>query len=148
MTDSPGKDARKYFLNGYNCSQAVLRTVVEERGLMFDQAPLVASGFGGGIGRQGGICGAATGAVMAIGVLVGSMNSDPKKQKELAYDYAAKFLIRFRKDFSTETCRDLIGYDVSDPAARKQAYDDGVFTKICPGLVEGAVDIVLEMLPT
>ncbi|MHA1960264.1 MAG: C-GCAxxG-C-C family protein [Candidatus Thorarchaeota archaeon] len=147
MSDSPRKSSRKLFLSGYNCSQAVLRTVLEERGLMFDEAPLVALGFGGGIGREGGICGAATGAVMAIGVLAAKITTDTKKQKEIAYEYAARFLSQFREEFSTTVCRDLIGYDVSDPASRKEAYDSEIFTKTCPGFVESAVDIVLDMMP-
>ncbi|UCE09921.1 MAG: C_GCAxxG_C_C family protein [Candidatus Thorarchaeota archaeon] len=147
MPDDPKKLAREYFASGYNCTQAVLRSVLEERGLMFNQVPLVASGFGGGIGRQGGICGAATGGVMAIGMLIGEFAKDNTEQKNLAYEKVTEFLNRFRNEYSTVECRDLIGYDVSDHDSRKKAYDDGVFARLCPGFVESAVEYVLDIFP-
>ena len=37
------------YFNTHNCCQSVLRTILEEKGLMFDEAVSVCSGFGGGI---------------------------------------------------------------------------------------------------
>lgn len=52
----------------YNCAQAVFAPFAERVGLSFEQACAVADGFGGGM-RTGSVCGALTGALMALGVL-------------------------------------------------------------------------------
>jgi len=52
----------------YNCAQAVLIPFAEHAGMASEQAYALAQAFGGGM-RQGGTCGALTGALMAFGVL-------------------------------------------------------------------------------
>lgn len=52
----------------YNCAQAVLVPFAETSGMTHEQAYAVAQGFGGGM-RMGDVCGALTGAYMALGVL-------------------------------------------------------------------------------
>ena len=52
----------------YNCAQAVLIPFAEQAGLQADQAYRLAQAFGGGM-RSGSVCGAVTGALMALGVL-------------------------------------------------------------------------------
>lgn len=52
---------------GYNCAQAVLAACKDYTGLDEKTALAVSAGFGGGL-RSGEICGAISGAVMAIGM--------------------------------------------------------------------------------
>jgi len=52
----------------YNCAQSVLVPFAEQAGMTTEQALAVAQGFGGGM-QTGGICGAISGGVMALGVL-------------------------------------------------------------------------------
>jgi hypothetical protein len=55
--ENPEK-ALSYFIQGYNCSQAVFSTMARHCGIDEDLALKVASGFGGGIGRMQKTCGA------------------------------------------------------------------------------------------
>ena len=52
---------------GYNCAQSVLAALGSYTGLNEKTALAVSGGFGGGV-RCGEICGAASGAVMALGL--------------------------------------------------------------------------------
>ena len=52
----------------YNCAQSVLIPFAEQVGMTVEQAYAVADAFGGGM-RSGNVCGALTGAYMALGVL-------------------------------------------------------------------------------
>jgi C_GCAxxG_C_C family probable redox protein len=52
----------------YNCAQSVLVPFAEQVGMSCDQACAVAQAFGGGM-QTGSVCGAVTGALMALGVL-------------------------------------------------------------------------------
>jgi len=46
-----GKRAEQLFMEGYNCSQAVLLSYSDITGLDDKTAAMLASGFGGGMGR-------------------------------------------------------------------------------------------------
>ncbi|MGY5875590.1 MAG: C-GCAxxG-C-C family protein [Candidatus Thorarchaeota archaeon] len=145
MSEKASSIAKKYFESEYNCAQAVLRAVLEQEGLMFDEATLLTAGFGGGMSYQGRTCGAVTGAIMALGVLAGQKQSDVEEHKKLSGKYAYKFQRVFTEEYGSTLCDELIDVDMKNPEARKKANDAGVFTKICPLFVERAVDIVLKL---
>ncbi len=141
------KKARELFLSNDNCAQAVFVTVLEEKGLYFEQAPIVASGFGGGISRRGEMCGAVTGAVMAIGMLQNRKYTEPGEHRNYTYESVGEFIEKFNEVHDSPICNDLLGFDIRDPEAKKKGSDEGVFKNICPKYVIDAVKIVLEMFP-
>ncbi len=147
MEKNPIKKAREIFLGDYNCTQAVFRTILEEKGLYFNQAPIVAAGFGGGISRRGEMCGALTGAIMAIGVLQGQKYNEPGEHRKYTYKSTGELIEKFKAIHKSPICNDLVGFDVRDSVARQKGNDEGVFKTICPKYVEDAVKIVLEMFP-
>lgn len=73
--------AKGYFRQGLNCTECVLRTYMDlyEIG-MPDEILCMATGFGGGIGHTKNMCGAISGAVMALGLDKG--RKDPFGPKE------------------------------------------------------------------
>ena len=139
--------ARSYFGKNHNCTQSVFRSVLEEKDLLFDEAVLLAAGFGGGIGLEGATCGVVTGGVMAIGILLGQEFNDPDEQKKQAYIISRKFLKKFRKKHESTICRDLLGVDINDPVVLQEAEKSGLFYEVCPPYIETAVQLVLKMFP-
>ena len=69
--EEKGRLAQEYFESGCNCSQAVLLAFAPDCGLERDTALALASSFGGGFGRMRELCGALSGAGMALGLLRG-----------------------------------------------------------------------------
>ena len=67
---------------GANCAQAVLCAFAGELGLDAETAMRAATGFGGGMGRLAGTCGAVTGAIMAIGLARGMRAPGDQQAKE------------------------------------------------------------------
>ena len=62
--------ARTYYLNDYNCAEALLRAINDVYHLNLSEDALkLAAGFGGGMGCEK-ACGALTGAVAAMGPLL------------------------------------------------------------------------------
>lgn len=59
---------------GFNCAEGVLWGVGQALGL--DVAVSCVTGFGGGMGGTGSVCGALTGAIAALGVYVGRTEPD------------------------------------------------------------------------
>lgn len=78
--------AEKLFLEGYNCSQAVLAAFEDVTGISRREALRLSSSFGGGMGRLREVCGAVTGAFMVLGLLYGY--EDPKDRVAKTTHYA------------------------------------------------------------
>ena len=139
-----GEKASNLFLKGYNCSQSVLLAMSEHWGLENDLVPKIATGFGGGIGRCGSVCGALSGGVMALSMRYGT--NEPSAEKRLqTYELSRKFFEQFEKRNNGVLCRDLIGYTLSNPDEQKKAREENVFQKKCVRYVENAVAILLEL---
>ena len=65
------KKAAELFMSGYNCAQAAFCAFADELGLDNDFAKQISSSFGGGMGRMREVCGAVSGALMALGCFKG-----------------------------------------------------------------------------
>lgn len=100
--------AMNYFLEGYNCAQAVVLAFHEEAGLDREQALRLASSFGGGMGRLREVCGAVSGMFIIAGCLYGY--SDPKAYEEKAELYARiqELAASFREQYGSIVCRELL----------------------------------------
>lgn len=141
--DNPSDLATAHFAQGFNCAQAVLAAFAPALGLDETTALRIASPLGGGIARRGQVCGAVTGALMALGLARGASTPEGK---EKTYRLAGEFLRRFEERHATLLCHDLIGCDMSTPQGLLQARQSGVFQSLCPRFVQSAAEIVREML--
>jgi len=138
------EQAAKRFREGYNCAQSVLWTLFEHWNGENKLVPNIATAFGAGIGRCGSICGALTGGVMAIGAKYGT--NEPSVEKRLkSYQLAQKLYKQFEKHYGSVMCRELIGYNLSNPKELKEARKSGVFDEKCIGFVKMVVQTILEL---
>ncbi|MHA2226432.1 MAG: C-GCAxxG-C-C family protein [Candidatus Hodarchaeales archaeon] len=127
-----------------NCSQAIFTAYGEQLGLGkvdHDTCLKIASAFGGGIARTGNVCGALTGALMALGLKYGDIE---RKGQEKANEVAGKFLNEFKSLNGSIICRELINHDLITDNDLKQAFEKGSFNN-CPKFVED-VSMMLEKL--
>lgn len=138
------EEAVSYFDEGYNCAQSVLLAMQRFWDVKSPLEPKVASAFGGGIGRGGSLCGALTGGVIAIGLRYGA-NEPSSEEREEAYSMALSFYKRFEKEWGSVLCRDLIGYDLTDPEELRKARDANVFDEKCVHFVEKAVETLIDL---
>ena len=139
------EEAVERFKKGFNCSQAVVGTFSEQFGLDCDKAVKVATGFGGGM-RMGGTCGAVTGAFMVLGLKYGNSTAKDKEGKAKTYKQIEEYTSRFKSRSSSVACMELLGCDISTPEGMKEAQDKGLFSSICPRMVQDAAEILEEML--
>ena len=139
-----GERAAEHFKRGYNCAQSVLLTMLEHWHLKNELVPKIATGFGGGIGRCGSVCGALTGGVMAISIKCGT--SEPLMKERLkAYETAQKFYERFRAENGGVLCKELIGYDLTVPDQWDKAVKSKIIKQKCTVFVKKAVEILQEL---
>jgi C_GCAxxG_C_C family probable redox protein len=140
---NPVDIAVERFDGPYSCSQAVFSAFAPQYGLTDELAVKISAPFGGGMSRQGNVCGAVSGALMVIGLARGSV--DPK-DKQLVYRLGEEFIQRFESGHTSVLCRDLLGFDLSDPVQVQAARDQGVSTRLCPAFVRNAAEILTELL--
>jgi C_GCAxxG_C_C family probable redox protein len=133
-----------YFLENYNCAQSVLLAMFEHWNGKNDLIPKIATAFGGGIGRCGSVCGALTGGMMALGIRFGTNEPSMEKRTE-TYELAQRFFRRFEKENDSVLCRELIGYDLSDPKQLEETRERDVFEEKCTVFISKAVEALLEL---
>lgn len=113
--------ARARYKEGFNCAEAVLRAFREELGLALDGDTLkIASGFGGGLGHAGCMCGALSGAVMVISLLQGRTGADQSRNP--VYDSAREFHGVFADHFGATCCRVLNPHPFETSEQRRACY--------------------------
>ena len=142
--DSPDK-ARAWFRIGYNCAQSVMCAFSGSLGIDERTIKLMASGFGGGMGREQLTCGAVAGAVMAVGCRWFDPDDVPAS-KERVYAKTREVLKRFRELHGSVSCRELLGVDLNTPEGKKQAREQDLFRVRCEPFVMDACRIVEEMI--
>jgi len=143
---SKAEKARKQFKKGFSCAPAVLSAYSEQFGLDEELALKIACGFGGGIGRMGRTCGAVTGAVMVIGLKHGQADVTDEESRKETHELVKKLIDRFNVLHGSIECRELIGYDLSDPAEHKLARKNKVFETKCRSFVYDAARILEDIL--
>jgi len=139
------KKASEYFSKDYNCAQSVLLAMQEYYGVpMNELIPKIATPFGAGIGRCGSLCGALTGAILSIGLKHGTDKTN-LKEKEKSYKLAQEMYEQFVKVWKSPFCRELIGYDLSDPKQLEEFRRSKVREEKCAGFVKKAVEILVSL---
>ncbi len=131
------------FASGLNCSQCVLGQLADELGYDIEELHRIAHAFGGGMFR-GDTCGTVTAALMAIGMAHGG--SRDEAADEVVHGKTHEFLEKFKERFGSIYCRELVGYDFSDPVQKEKAFELGVTLEKCPAFVAGAIELLEEIL--
>jgi len=138
-------EAKKIFEEHYNCAQSVVGPFAEHFGLDRETAFMIATPFGGGMGHSGQVCGAVSGALMAIGLGRGITAYD-QTQKYACYALAQKFLERFTALHGSLTCPGLLGLDIGDADELQQVRELNLFHTRCPQFVGDAARMAAELL--
>ena len=137
--------AVELFGQGYMCSQAVFAAFSEDFGVTEKQALQIGACFGSGM-NKGEVCGACTGALMALGMRYGQFDLSDVESRAAQKAKAVRFLEEFEKREGSYICRDILGCDLSTEEGRSYAINKGLFKKICPKMVKTAAEITAQML--
>jgi C_GCAxxG_C_C family probable redox protein len=137
--------AERYFSDGFACSQAVFMVFSDELGLPENTAAKVAEAFGGGL-ALGEMCGAVTGAMMALGLKYGRVEPTDDEAKQETRRLTRELFAAFQAQHGTLVCRELLGVDVSTPEGLQQAHEAGLFKSRCPLFVRSAAEITESLL--
>ena len=123
----------------------MLLSVSESKGIKSDLIPKIATGFCGGISRTNGLCGAISGAVLALNLVFGRDDVLDEEQKEINYLEVQRFLIHFEEKFASTNCQVLTGCDLSTEQGLDKFDADNLDEK-CRGYVEEATKSVMSLI--
>ena len=133
------------FNEGYDCSMAVFSRLAESVGYTKEQGNKLAACFGVGM-MQGTICGAVSGAFMAIGAKYGNTEKGDMAQKGLCMSKRQEFVDKFTGEFGSLTCPGLLGIDLREDEGMKAAQERKVFITQCPKYCVRAIEITKDLL--
>ncbi len=145
---SKGDIAKQNFMNGYNCSQAVLLAFCEDFGLEKETALKISEPFGGGMGRMREVCGTVTGMFMVLGLAMGNSDAKDGSTKKNVYKSVQELAEKFKQDNGSIICRELLGFQKNNkesyvPSERTTEYYK---KRPCPELCKYAADILEDYL--
>ena len=140
--------AKAFFMEGANCAQAVCAAVAPECGLTEEQALVMSSGFGGGVGRMREVCGAVSGMVLVLNMIYGSGDLSDKSAKDGQYVRVQSVANAFKAECGSIVCRELLGLDKKSPTpAESEARTPEYYKKRpCADMVALAAEILEKYL--
>lgn len=132
-----------YFNSDYSCCEAMLLAFSEQLGIDSKLIPRIATPFGGGIHQRRYMCGALTGALMAIGLKHGRNSSlDDRKPTSVR---AGRIVEKFIKQFGSVNCIEVLGY-TSDDLEKVLQNKDQLRADICNPLIKHTAEWLWEEL--
>ncbi len=148
MAMTKRETAERYFLEGYNCAQAVVLTFADELNIDRDTLLKISSSFGGGFGRLREICGAVSGMGIVAGALKGCDFSEAGQDaKSKHYALIQQLAGAFREINGSIVCRELLGAKIAatnpQPDSRTPEYYK---SRPCAKLVGDAAEIAEKYL--
>lgn len=140
MTSKYEEKAVELFKSGQNCAQSVFGAFADTFGIDAATAAKIACGLGGGVGRLREVCGALTGASLALGLKYGP-------DKTAVYPEVQALAEQFKAECGSIICRELLaGTNATTggaPAERTQTYYD---TRPCEKCVATAARLLAQKL--
>jgi len=135
------------FLSGYNCAQAVLYAYGPDLGLDRETALKVATGLGAGMARQGEVCGALTGGILALGLKYGRGDQQDRSATEQTYRKTQELMAQFEQRHGSCLCRVLLGgCDLRTAEGQQYFRDHDLLRKTCVGCVRTVAEVLAEVM--
>ena len=91
----------------------------------------------GGVAYRGGMCGAITGAALAVGKLAAERIADHREAKRTARRIIQQVMAEFEDEFGSHDCSDLIDYDLT--TQHDDFINSGVWRNTCMKQIEFSV---------
>ena len=138
-----GEMARELFLSGYTCAQAVAGAFSDEIGMPRETVLRLALPFGGGMGRLREVCGTFSGMLFVVGAIYGDdLPKSPEKAK--VYTIVQELAERFRAEYGTIVCRELLGAAGKDtnPACPSERTAEYYQKRPCADICAAAASIL------
>jgi C_GCAxxG_C_C family probable redox protein len=111
----------------------------------FNNLAVPFSGFGSYVNDKGfkGPCGTVSGAIAALGVIMGGQEELKRENVSLVFAKAMQFADKFEKKFGSVSCHDICGYDLR--TNYKTYVKENIWEKKCCNFVLSAIELVMKL---
>jgi C_GCAxxG_C_C family probable redox protein len=138
--------ADQYFMADERCcGESVLKAGCEAIGVKSELLPDIALGLGGGVGLQGHVCGAVSGAAVVISLAMAKKTPDYATRKMATFEAAGRVCREVEQRLGSVECRQLCGLDLTKPEGLQQLLDT-VKAEKCAGLVKETARVLAKEL--
>lgn len=128
--------AQKYFIDGYHCSEAIIKTFNDAYRLNYTRKMIkMATGLGGGMGKAKCSCGCVTTGSIILSSIYGRY--DLHMDDSMAFDLARELNERFKQEFKVTCCVAL---------TRNAQWGHPSHVKVCSNYVYHAALILANMM--
>lgn len=140
------EEAVTLFVDGYSCAQSLLAVYGPPLGVEKEAALRIAAPLGGGMSRTDGPCGAATGALLVLGLKFGHAHPDDEEGAARIRDLTGEYLERYRERKGSTMCTDILGHNLSVPGVPEKVKEGQLSAETCPDAVRTAAQLLEEFL--
>lgn len=137
------EQAQAYFLEGYNCSQAVALAFLDLLDIPKETLLAAVQPLGGGLARLRETCGTVSAAAVVLGLRF------PEKSKAEIYSLVREFAEHFRAENGSINCGELLtgaGVRAEKGGEPEQRTPEYYKKRPCPALVFSSAQILEELL--
>ena len=125
--------------NYYGCAETSFVALQKIYGLPDAADSASAMVLNGGVAYSGGVCGAISGAAMAVGRLAKERMDDHTEAKRTARTIIQQVMAEFDAEFGSHNCSGLIHYDISTQEGHDDFIESGIWRDTCMKQLEFAV---------
>jgi len=137
--------ANSKFDGGYNCAQSVLSAFTKQLNIDDKIALKLSSGFGAGMGRTQGSCGALTGAYMVLGLKYGKSYPDDVTNEKLAA-LIQDLTQKFEEEHCFTNCKDLLNVDLKTKKGQALFVKKNLHNIVCSHCVNSTINFLEEII--
>ena len=140
--------AEELFMQGFNCSQAVVAAFADIYGYTEEQALKMSAGFGAGIGRMRLSCGAFNGMALLAGLDCGTATPGDREGKSYNYQVVQELAARFKEEHGSLICSELLKLKKDAPLSYEASERTAEYykTRPCVNQIISAAKIYAEYL--
>ncbi len=135
--------ASDHFASGLYCAESVLLALAQVHGMETEVLPRIATGFCGGMARTCGTCGALTGGIMGLGLVLG--RNAPGEPYEACFQATQRLVRAFEAEFGSRNCAMLLGCDLGTPEGQTHFYENNL-KDFCHKVTARTAELAVEAL--
>ena len=128
---------------GLYCAEMVLAEVAAQHGIDSPLIPRIATGLCSGMSRTCGPCGALTGGILALNLMLG--RDDRGQAVERNYAAVQELVETFQQQHGSSQCKELLGCDFGTPEGQ-QKYRNEQLGQRCHIFSESTIEMVNKIL--
>ncbi len=132
--------------SAFNCSQSVLSSYSDILGFDNDLALSISCGFGAGMGRLQGTCGAVTGSYMVLSIFCSRKYKDNGDRKANSYLMIQEFNRKFIEKHKTTDCRLLLNCDLKTEMGQEYFHDNNLMDNVCKNCIKDSIHLINEQM--